>query len=179
MSTIVLALLVGCAGDAGSELPPAPTAAVPSVTASPTPTLDPEEAAVIATYQNYLDAFVEANETGNPDHPGLLLYLEGPELEKNQNAIADHVERGWRFTGTLPLVSIEVTALDLSEEGLYTATTTACIDYSDWTLVHKEDGSLVDPDLEMGRYTTSANLWRAPSNDWRIIKTWIDPEPPC
>lgn len=61
----------------------------------PSPTTDPEEAAIYEAVEGYWRTWQEANDPPNPDYPELRRYYEGPALDQALVIIRQHLRLGW------------------------------------------------------------------------------------
>jgi hypothetical protein len=81
---VPLALVVGCQRDGTDPTPEVGGTPPTMTTPSPTPELDPVEAAeqaAVAAYRSMWAAFSEASRQADPDHPDLPRYATGDALE--------------------------------------------------------------------------------------------------
>jgi hypothetical protein len=112
---VLLALLVaGCGGSDASEGKGAPSPTEPTgggdrvATSTTGPT---EEAAVVAAYKSFWDAYLEAADPMDPVHPVLAEHVVNPQLERLQRSFLARRSSGEVIRGTLDLapevVSVE------------------------------------------------------------------------
>jgi hypothetical protein len=112
---VLLALLVAaCDGSDASEgdSAPSPTETTSGGSGADTSTTTPpNEAAVVAAYEDFWDAYLEAADPMDPGHPVLAEHAVNPQLERLQRSFLARRSSGEVIRGTLDLapevVSVE------------------------------------------------------------------------
>ncbi len=103
---VVLALLLaGCGGSDASEGDSVPSTTEPTNgEGNATSTTVPlEEAAVVAAYEDFWDAYLEAADPMDPAHPILAEHAVNPQLERLQRSFLARRSSGEVIRGTLDL----------------------------------------------------------------------------
>ncbi len=110
---VLLALLVACGGSGASEGGSAPSTTEPTNgEGNATSTTVPlEEAAVVAAYEDFWDAYLEAADPMDPAHPVLAEHAVKPQLERLQRSFLARRSSGEVIRGTLDLAP-EVISVD-------------------------------------------------------------------
>lgn len=153
--------------------------------AAPTVTADPKQQAILAAYENYLQARSEALHIGDPDHPGLTEHAGGIALLDVREDINANNTIGVRYDGNVSVVWAEVVPgepdLPLPEEVSELVGVDACVDMSDFIPVRIEDGSsMLTEDAERGSYRGHASVAHFPDDDrWLVLLSEFDWEAPC
>ncbi len=163
---IALGLSVtACGGDSGDGLPP--PASPPADT--PAQTIDPEHQQILDVYYGSVDAMVAAQAAGDPDYPDLANYfLVGAAALMNvESGIQHNNLRGTYYLGDLKVVSATVTEVDLEAEPPV-AVIEACLDYSNYLLVHREDDSRVPGVEPPGRHPVTNQAVLGTDGFWYI-----------
>jgi hypothetical protein len=175
---VVAVLVAGCGGDGGSSQLPTPRPE-PETTVAVTPTVDPEHAAVIAAYEQYVQVTNEAANQGEPEFPELTDVAAGPALAEAQNAIREHAENGRRYTGGRQVVSAAVTKLDVdAPQGEPQAVLEACLDISNYVLTYVDSGEPVDVDRGLEEFMVTAELYLI-EDRWVVVAAEAHQETPC
>ncbi len=104
---IPLALMVaGCGGSDTSEGDSAPSVTEPTsggTGIATSTTSPPEEVVVVAGYQDFWDAYLEAADPMDPAHPVLAEHAVNPQLERLQRSFLARRSSGEVIRGTLDL----------------------------------------------------------------------------
>jgi hypothetical protein len=103
---LALALLgASCAGS--NEVPgngdAVPTTAAPEGVDTTATTVPAEEAAVVAAYEDFWEAYLEAADPMDPSHPVLAEHAVNPQLERLQKSFLSRRSSGEVIRGTLDL----------------------------------------------------------------------------
>ncbi len=104
---VLFALLVaGCGGSDASEGDTAPSVTEPDSGGNgnaTSTTSSPEGAAVVAAYEDFWDAYLEAADPMDPAHPVLAEHAVNPQLERLQRSFLARRSSGEVIRGTLDL----------------------------------------------------------------------------
>lgn len=174
----VAVMVAGCGGDSGSSQLPTPRPEQEETTAA-APTVDPEHAAVIAAYEQYVRVTNEAANQGEPEFPGLSDVAAGPALAEAQNAIREYAENGRRYVGGRQVVAAAVTKLDVdAPQGEPQAVLEACLDISDYVLTYVDNGEPVDVDRGLEEFMVTAELYLV-EDQWVVVAAEAHQETPC
>lgn len=174
------ALLAACGGDSEPAEPaPSATTAV-AAPSSPAPSsVDREQAAVIAAYEEYVRVTNEAANRGDAELPELSEVAAGLALAEAQNTIREHAENGRRYTGARQIVAAEVTKLDVdAPQGEPQAVLEACLDISTYVLTHTDSGDPVDVERGLERFMVTVNLYLI-EDEWIVVDAKAHWETPC
>lgn len=165
-ATAVLTLAVAaCGSDGGDDLPPP---ASPPADGSP-PTGDPEHREILDVYYGSVEAMVAAQAAGDPNHPDLALYFldRTSALMNIESSIQQNDARGMYYSGDLEIVAAEIAEIDMDAEPPL-AVIDACVDYSSYHLVHREDDSPVSETEPAGRHPVISQAVLATDDHWYI-----------
>ena len=122
-------VLAACGGDDGEATPT--TTVTTTTTAETTTTTTPEEV-VLAAYRAFWDAYLEAADPVNPEHPVLAEVATGEELDQLRNAFLARLTAGEVIRGEVELApritevdgtAATVTDCYLDRTGIYDAAT--------------------------------------------------------
>jgi hypothetical protein len=129
----------GCGGGDEDRLPPATT---PSQTLSPTPTIDPLDAAVLAALDGYIAAIVAARTNPDSSDHGLENFATDDAVTTLTNNIRANLREGNRYTGSKRIVVAEIIErnLDVEQPNVYVET---CLDVSDYALIDIVTGEVL------------------------------------
>ena len=132
---------------------------------------------VLAAYDGYIRAAVEANRRGDPSYGGLELYAG--ELLRAQVAqgINSHSESGSYYAGELKSEAT-VDSIDLDADPP-TATISTCMDATNYRLVYGADDSPVPGASAGRRYRAEATAMMNTDGRWLIIATVARTDQPC
>lgn len=176
----LLAVLVMVAGVIGSAVWQARDRGEGTLPAGVDTSLDPladARAAVLAAYDSYIRASVEANRRGDPDYGGLELYTGGLLRAQVAQGIISHNENGRYYAGELKSEA-SVDSIDLDAEPP-TATISACMDATDYRLVYREDDTPVPGTNEVRRYMAAATATMSTDGRWLITASVAYADQPC
>lgn len=175
-SIALAAAMIACGDDDVSGLPDPP--ASPPATA--TSTVDPEHQEILDVYYRSVEAMVAAHQAGDPEHPELSQYFveRTQALHNLQNTIRRNEDEGMYYAGPLVVASAEVVDVDLDDIPPR-ATIESCVDYTDYELVHREDGSAVDDEEPLGRYQVTAEALYGKDERWYITTNTAHWDEPC
>jgi hypothetical protein len=142
--------------------------------------LDPlveTRAAILAAYDGYIRASVEANRRGDPSYGGLELYTGDLLRAQVAQGIITHNENGRYYAGELKSEAT-VDSVDLDADPP-TATISACMDATDYRLVYRENDSPVPGASAGRRYMAEATATMSTDGRWLIIAAVARTEQPC
>jgi hypothetical protein len=152
-----LVALAGCS-DNGSEASPSETSKSPSArtSASPSSTVDPEQAAVIAAYtqswQAQTEAYAKASSTGTDLRKTTTLRALGL-IEKD----LETMRKAGQVTTGKPVIHPRDPKVTDGE--IPKATLTDCVDTTNWTLIDKATQKKVPlPSTRLVKYVSTAKL---------------------
>jgi hypothetical protein len=124
----------GCGGSDDDRLPPA---SPPSPTLSPTPTIDPLDAAVLAALDGYIAAIVAARTNPESSDHGLENFAtENAVMTLTEDIRAD-LRDGYQYMGTKRVVAAEIIDYNLDVEQPNVNVET-CLDVSGYALIDIE-----------------------------------------
>lgn len=175
-AAITLALASAACGDDSGDLPPPPATSPADSTPAPTSTLSPRDAeaaqAILAAFDNYMEALIELSTAGVPGGTEeTQARLEEVPVSSdardelafdllNENFLADHATEG-TIDWTTDVIEIdwENTFPANPDEVIPEATLRVCFDETDWTTTDKETGEVVEG--PGGRYLSTVTVtWR-------------------
>ncbi|MFC9816066.1 hypothetical protein ACFVJM_28865 [Streptomyces virginiae] len=161
LATTVAAVTTGCTKD-NKAAPP------PSLTASPTPTADPQAAeknALLSVYGAFWDAQLKVYTSGSMKDTGIEKVAGDQAYSKVQTTRAYYVDRGYEVKGA-PAHSPQVTVLNMAAAPP-SATITDCLDTSDYYKVEKSTGKKVETADDNRRHIATYNALRI-AGTWQI-----------
>jgi hypothetical protein len=135
-------LSAGC-GDADDRLPPARS---PAPTVSPTSTVDPVEADVLAALDVYIAAVIAAKTEPDPTGEGLVGLVEAPALGVIKDGIAADLRENRRYEGTIAIVWAEIIERNLDGRPDPHVVVETCMDPSNFLPVDIDTGELAGDD---------------------------------
>jgi hypothetical protein len=171
-----LVLLVGVsqAGCSSADEPddvvtpsPAPTSALPTLSATPGDPVEAARAASLAAYEGMWAAYDQAGRApeANPDDPRLAEFATGEALANLRTALGRLRDQGLVFEGSFELTAPEVVELSPADAPT-TAEIVDCQDSSDWRVV-RADGRDYE-DEPGGRQAVSVDVVLDEDGVWRV-----------
>jgi hypothetical protein len=129
--------------------------------------LDETRAEILAAFDGYIRASVEANRRGDPYYDGLELYTDGVLRLQVAQSIISRNDDGSYYIGELKSEAT-VDSIDLDADPP-TATISACMDATNYHLVYREDNSPVPGVSARGRYKAEATAMMNSDGRWLIV----------
>jgi hypothetical protein len=146
------------------------------VDASPDP-LAQARTAILAAYDGYLRASVEANRRGDPSYDGLPMYIGDLLRAQVSQGIIAHNASGSYYTGDLKSET-KVDSIDMDAKPP-TATLSACMDATNYQLVYRKDNSPVPGTNAGRRYMAAATATMNQDGRWLITAAVARTDQPC
>jgi hypothetical protein len=141
------------------------------------PSTDPDRIAVLAAYDGYVRASVEANRRGEPRYAGLELYAGELLRAQIANGISQHIAAGNYYQGELKSEAT-VASIDL-QSNPPVATISACMDATNYRLVNRTDNSPVPGASAGRRYMATASAAMNTNGRWLITGTAAHTDQSC
>lgn len=134
-------------------------------------------AEILAAFDGYIRASVEANRRGDPYYDGLALYTDGVLRLQIAQSIMTHNDNGRYYLGELKSEAT-VESIDMDADPP-TATISACIDATDYHLVYREDNSPVPGAATGMRYKAEAIATMNTDGRWLIAASAAHRDQAC
>jgi hypothetical protein len=178
----------GCGGSDDDRLPPA---SPPSPTLSPTPTVDPLDAEVLAALNRYIEIKVAARTDPDRSDYGLEEVMTDSVAGSLADVIRADLRAGVRYAGTKQVVAAELIERNLEDDPPRVQVET-CLDVSDYTQVDIDTGEVLARGLVNRRLSNATDLdafperhlalyWfqRIADDQWVVSSTIAAPEVEC
>lgn len=141
---------------------------------------DPESearSAVLAAYDGYIRATVEANRRSDPSYGGLELYAGDLLRLQTANGVSRHAADGVYYAGDLTSTAT-IDSINLNADPP-TATISACMDAMSYRLVYRKDNSPVPGASAGRRYMAAATATKNSGGRWLITSAIAHTDKSC